>query len=54
MVRKLKIEDLAKILGKAKWEVEEMLKANDIIELNLNEIKPRYRKTDDDDLKIFE
>ncbi len=53
-MRKLKIEDLADILGKTKWEVEEMLMANEVIELNLNERKPRYRKMEDDDLRIFE
>ena len=50
----MKIEDLAQILGKNKHEVEEMLRANDVIELNLNERKPRYRKTEDDELRIFE
>ena len=48
------MDDLAKLLGKSKWEVEEMLRANDVIELNLNERKPRYRKTEDDELRIFE
>ena len=50
----MKIEDLAQILGKNKREVEEMLKTNDVIELNLNERKPRYRKAEDDELRIFE
>ena len=50
----MKIEDLANLLGKTKWEIEEMLRANDVIELNLNERKPKYRKTEDDDLRIFE
>ncbi|MBI2655941.1 hypothetical protein HYX06_05980 [Candidatus Woesearchaeota archaeon] len=50
----MKIEDLADILGKNKREVEEMLRTNDVIELNLNERKPRYRKTEDDELRIFE
>ena len=50
----MKIEDLAKIMGKTKWEVEEMLKKSDVIELNLNErIRPRHMK-EDDELRIFE
>jgi len=48
----LKIEDLAKIMGKSKWEVEEMLKTSDVIELNLNERRQRYRE--EDDFRIFE
>ena len=48
----MKIEDLAKIMGKSKWEVEEMLKASDVIELNLNERRQRYRE--EDDFRIFE
>ena len=50
----MKIEDLASLLGKNKQEVEEMLRANDVIELNLNERKPRYKKVEDDELRIFE
>lgn len=50
----MKIEDLADILGKNKREVEEMLRTNDVIELNLNERRPRYRKPEDDELRIFE
>lgn len=34
----MKIEDLARLMGKRKEEVEEMLKASDIIELDLTEI----------------
>ena len=49
----MKIEDLAELLGKKKWEVEEMLKTSDVIELNLNERKQRHIK-EDDDLRIFE
>ena len=49
----MKIEDLAELLGKAKWEVEEMLKGSDVIELNLSERKSRHDK-DEDDLKIYE
>lgn len=48
------MDDLAKLLGKSKWEVEEMLRTNDVIELNLNERKPKYRKAEDDELRIFE
>ena len=50
----MKIEDLAKLLGKNRWEVEEMLRTSDVIELNLSERKSRFRKTEDDDLRIFE
>ena len=48
----MKIEDLAKIMGKSKWEVEEMLKTSAVIELNLNERRQRYRE--EDDFRIFE
>jgi len=49
----MKINDLAELLGKSKWEVEEMLKKTDIIELKLSERKPR-RSREDDELKIYE
>ena len=49
----MKIEDLAKLMGKTKMEIEEMLKRDDVIELNLNERKSRYNG-EDDDLRIFE
>ena len=49
----MKIEELAELLGKSRWEVEEMLKKNDIIELKLSERKPRCSK-EDDELKIYE
>ena len=49
----MKIEDLAELLGKKRQEVEEMLKTSDVIELNLNERKPRHVK-EDDELRIFE
>ena len=49
----MRIGDLAELLGKKKWEVEEMLKTNDVIELNLNERKGRHQK-EDDELRIFE
>lgn len=48
----MRIEDLAKLLGKSKWEVEELLNKNDVIELNLNERRQRYKE--EDDFKIFE
>lgn len=50
---KLKIEELAELLGKTKLEVEEMLNSNDIIELKLSERKAR-RSKENDDLKIYE
>ena len=53
-MRQLKIEDLAKIMGKSKWEVEEILKKNDVIELNLNERSKSRRIREDDELRIFE
>ncbi len=49
----MKIEDLAKLLGKTKWETEEMLKKSDVIELNLNERKSRQSR-EEDDLRIYE
>lgn len=49
----MKIEDLAELLGKTKWEVEEMLKSRDVIELNLSERKSRNNK-EDDNLRIYE
>ena len=50
----MKIEDLEYLLCKNKREVEEMLRTNDVIELNLNERKPRYKSREDDELRIFE
>lgn len=50
----MRIEELAEIMGKTKFEVEQMLKSSDVIELNLNERKPRYKRIEDDDLRIFE
>ena len=48
----MRIEDLAQILGKTKEEMENMVKDNDVIELNLSE---RSRKIkEDDSLRIFE
>ena len=52
----LKIEDLAEMMGKTKWEVEEMLGKSDVIELNLNERKGHRMNSmkEDDELRIFE
>ncbi len=50
----MKIEDLAELMGKTRFEVEEMLKREDVIELNLNERKARHTKYEDDELRIFE
>lgn len=44
---------MAKLLGKTRIEVEEILKNNDVIELNLNERKPK-RIEEADNLKIYE
>ena len=49
---KLKIEDLTKLLGKTRMEVEDMLRKRDVIDLNLNERKSK--REDDDDLRIYE
>ena len=49
----MKIEELAELLGKTKWEVEEMLKNNDVIELKLSERKSK-QKEEDDRLRIYE
>ena len=49
----MKIEDLVELFGKTRIEIEEMLKKNDIIELNLSERKSRHIK-DEEDFKIFE
>ena len=48
----MRIEDLAQLLGKTKAEMENMMRSNDVIELNLSE---RTRKTrEDESLRIFE
>ena len=49
----LKIEDLARLMGKTKMQVEEMLRSNDVIELNLSERKQK-NKREQDDLRIYE
>ena len=48
----MRIEELAELLGKTRYEVEEMLKKNDTIELNLSE--RRQRRKEDDELRIYE
>lgn len=48
----LKLDDLARLMGKTRVQVEEMLKGNDIIELNLNERK--QKRQEEDDLRIYE
>lgn len=48
----LKLDDLARLMGKTRMQVEEMLKSNDVIELNLNE--RNQRKREEDDLRICE
>lgn len=45
----MNIEDLTVLLGKTRQEVEEMLKSNDVIELNLKE---RKQKEENDSGKI--
>ena len=49
----MRIEELAELLGKTKLEIEEMLRKDDVIELNLNERKSKHYK-ENDDLKIYE
>ncbi len=49
---KLKIEDLAKIMGKTRREVEDLLNRQDVIELNLSESKSKFRE--EDELRICE
>ena len=49
----MRIVDVAELLGKTKLEIEEMLRKNDVIELNLNERKSKNYK-ENDDLKICE
>jgi len=36
-VVKIQIQELCEITGKARWEIEAMLKNDEVIELNLNE-----------------
>lgn len=49
----MKIEDLAILLGKTRQEMVEMLKENDIIELNLTE-KNKSKAKENGELKIIE
>ena len=51
-VGRLRIEDLAQIMGKSKAQVEEMLRSSDVIELNLSERSGSRRKSDEDDFRI--
>lgn len=48
----MKIEELAELLGKTRYEVEEMLKNQDVIELNLSERKSK--REENDELRIYE
>ena len=52
-VVKVKIEDLAKLLGKTRGEVEGIVRDNEVIELNLSERKRRHIE-EDDELRIYE
>ena len=49
---KVRIEDLAELMGKTKAQVEDMLRSSDVIELNLSERSGR-RKSDEDDFRIL-
>ncbi|MBI3026657.1 hypothetical protein HYY70_00955 [Candidatus Woesearchaeota archaeon] len=49
----MKIEDLAELMGKTRWEIEEILKTQDVIELNLSEKRSRHVE-EDDELGIYE
>ena len=48
------MEELARLMGKSRWEVEDMLKKSDVIELNLNERSKSRHIKEDDELRIFE
>ena len=47
------MEDLARLLGKSRFEVERMLNDSDVIELNLSERQSR-KFEERDDLRIVE
>ncbi|MCH7974134.1 MAG: hypothetical protein IH949_09660 [Bacteroidetes bacterium] len=49
----MKIEDIALLMGKTRQEMEEMLKQNDIIELNLTE-KNNRKIRESGEIKIVE
>jgi hypothetical protein len=49
----MKLEDLAVLMGKTVRELEEMLKQNEVIELNLTEKSNREAK-DNGTIEIFE
>jgi len=49
----MRVKDLAELMGKSTFEVEQMLKSSDVIDLNLSERNSkRYRE--DDSFKIFD
>ena len=48
----MNIDDLAKLMRKNRKDVERMLKANDVIELNLNDDKEKDDYGDDLKIKI--
>lgn len=49
----MKIDDVAELLGKTRYEVEEMLRTSDVIELKLSERKSKYNENGND-LKIYD
>ena len=49
----MKIEDLVFLLGKPRKEIEEMLKENEIIELNLTE-KNKARTIEEGEIEIMQ
>jgi hypothetical protein len=49
----MKIEELAELMGKSVSEVQDMLKKDDVIELNLSERSTRARRANDK-LRIME
>ena len=48
----MNIDDLARIMGKTRRQVEEMLKRGNMIELNLSERKSS--RSDEDDFRVRE
>ena len=50
---KVNLDDLAFLLGKTKTEVENLLKKNDVIELNLNE-RNKTKTKETGEIKIME
>ena len=55
---KLKIDELAELLGKTRQELEEMLNKDDVIELNLSKRNLKNNEScsnwEDDELRIYE